>query len=143
MKNVIEKNDGYRFFYSKGKPIKREQDLQLIFRLTWFASKMDVNREVNNGRGPVDYTISKGAVDKTLVEFKLASNTQLKRNLLNQVKIYEQANYIKNSIKVIIYFDKYELLNVNGILKALKLHDDKSIILIDARHDNKISASKV
>lgn len=143
MKDVIEKNDGYRFFYSKGQPIKREVDIQLIFKLTWFASKMDVNREANNGRGPVDYSISKGSFDKTLVEFKLASNTQLKRNLLNQVKIYEIANNTKKSIKVIIYFDKNELLSVNSILKELKLTADNSIILIDASRDNKISASKV
>ncbi|WP_354361671.1 hypothetical protein [Pedobacter sp. UYP30] len=143
MKDVIEKNDGYRFFYSKGQPIKREQDLQLIFKLTWYSSIMDVNREPNNGRGPVDYSISKGSQDKTLVEFKLASNTQLKRNLLNQVKIYEAANGTKKSIKVIIYFDRNELLTVTSILKELKLQNDPSIILIDARRDNKISASKV
>lgn len=143
MKDVIENNDGYRFFYSKGQPVKREQDLQLIFKLTWFATTMDVNREPNNGRGPVDYSISKGSLDKTLVEFKLASNSQLKRNLLNQVKVYETANRTKSSIKVIIYFDRNELLSVNTIIKELKLQNDNSIILIDARRDNKISASKV
>ena len=41
------------------------------------------------GRGAVDFKISRGSKDKTLVEFKLAKNTQLKRNLKNQVKIYE------------------------------------------------------
>jgi hypothetical protein len=143
MKNVIEKNDGYRLFYQKEQPIKREQDLQIIFRLTWFNTPYDINREPNNGRGPVDYSISKGSTDKALVEFKLASNTQLKRNLLNQVKIYEEANNTKKSIKVILYFDKNELLSVSSILKELKLHNDDSIILIDARKDNKQSASKV
>jgi hypothetical protein len=143
LKQVIETNDGYRFFYSKGQPIKREQDLQLIYKLTWFASTMDVNREPNNGRGPVDYAISHGAKDKTLVEFKLASNSQLKKNLANQVKVYESANKTERSIKIIIYFDKNELLTVTTILRELNLQDDTSIILIDARNDNKISASKV
>ncbi|OAZ69293.1 hypothetical protein SRCM100169_00258 [Bacillus siamensis] len=31
---VIEDNDGYRIFYSKGQPIKREEDLQILYRLT-------------------------------------------------------------------------------------------------------------
>lgn len=81
LKQVIENNDGYRLFYIDGKPIKREEDLQIIYRLTWFASDFDVNREVNNGRGSVDYSISKGSTNKTLIEFKLASNSKLKQNL--------------------------------------------------------------
>ncbi|WP_219621188.1 hypothetical protein [Bacillus sp. M6-12] len=59
LKHVIENNDGYRIFYSKGAPIKKEDDLQILYRLTWFATDSDVNREVNNGRGPVDFKVSK------------------------------------------------------------------------------------
>ncbi|MFP5181214.1 hypothetical protein PQS33_09270 [Bacillus altitudinis] len=141
MKRVIENNDGYRIFYSKGKPIKREEDLQILYRLTWFASESDVNREVNNGRGPVDYKVSRGNKDKTLIEFKLASNSQLKRNLQNQVEVYENANDTKKSIKVILYFSEQELNKVVNILSDLKLAKAQNIILIDARADNKPSAS--
>lgn len=95
LKDVIENQDGYRLFYVKGKPVERESDLQVIFRLTWFNSPYDVNREVNNGRGPVDYAISFGKNDKTLVEFKLASNKKLKQNLANLVQVYETANHTK------------------------------------------------
>ncbi len=142
MKDVIENKDGYRLFYYKGSPIKREADLQVIYRLTWYSSPYDVNREVNNGRGPVDYTVSKGAKDKSLVEFKLASNGKLKMNLANQVKIYEKASETNQSLKVILYFDDIELQRVKEILKELKLLDDKNIILIDAGND-KPSASNV
>ncbi|MEA1992596.1 MAG: hypothetical protein U9N58_10480, partial [Thermodesulfobacteriota bacterium] len=100
LKQVIENNDGYRIFYVDGQPVKREADLQLIFRLTWFASPSDVNSEVNNGRGAVDYKISRGSKDSTLIEFKLASNSKLKQNLAKQVQVYEKANQTKKSIKV-------------------------------------------
>jgi hypothetical protein len=143
MKHVIEDNEGYKIFYYNGNPIKREADLQVIYRLTWYASIHDVNREVNNGRGPVDYAISSGIKDKVLVEFKLASNTQLKRNLQNQVAVYEKANQTSNSLKVILYFDNSEYMKVNKILKELSLDSDPNIILIDAGCDNKKSASKV
>lgn len=139
LKRVIEINDGYRLFYIDGNPIKREEDLQIIYRLTWYASDFDINREVNNGRGPVDYAVSKGSKDKTLIEFKLASNSKLKQNLQKQVEIYEQANNTKNSIKVILYFDNSELRKVNKILKELKIENKPDIILIDA--GRKISAS--
>lgn len=142
MKDVIENKDGYRLFYYKGNPIQREADLQVIYRLTWYSSPYDVNREVNNGRGPVDYTVSKGSKDKSLVEFKLASNSKLKMNLANQVKVYEKASDTNQSIKVILYFDALELQKVNDILKELKLESDENIILIDAGN-NKPSASNV
>lgn len=141
LKQVIENNDGYRLFYIDHKPIKREEDLQIIYRLTWYASDFDINREVNNGRGPVDYAISRGAKDKTLIEFKLASNSKLKQNLAKQVEIYEKANSTKKSIKVILYFDNSELKKTQKILKELKVENSKNIILIDA--GRKISASNV
>ena len=142
LKDVIENKDGYRLFYLKGAPIKREADLQIMYRLTWYSTFHDVNREVNNGRGPVDFTISKGAKDKALVEFKLASNSKLKMNLENQVKIYEKANNTNQSITVIMYFDVTEFVKVKEILKELKLEQSKAIVLINAI-GKKQSASNV
>jgi hypothetical protein len=141
LKSRIEDRDGYRFFWDNGKPIRRESDIQLLFDLTWFATRSDVNREVNNGRGPVDFKISRGSGDKALVEFKLASNSKLKQNLQHQVPIYERASETTKSLKVIVYFTEAEFTRIKKILKDLKLEDEKSIILIDARSDNKASGS--
>ena len=144
MKEVIENNDGYRVFYLNGKPVKREADLQIMYRLTWFADRgFDVNREVNNGRGPVDFKVSKGRADKTLVEFKLASNSKLRQNLKHQVDVYEAANNTAKSIKVIMHFTNTELTRTNGILKDLGLFGRPDVVLIDACGSNKPSASNV
>jgi len=141
LKQVIENNDGYRIFYINGKPVKREADLQLMFRLTWFASEDDVNAEVNNGRGPVDYKISRGSKDSTLVEFKLASNSKLKQNLAKQVEIYKKANQTKKSIKVILFFTEEELIKVKKVMKTLEIKEGKEFVLIDAQATNKPSGS--
>lgn len=144
LKKFIENNDGYKLFYDKkGKVITREADLQLLFKLTCHDSMFDINREVNNGRGAVDFTISKGKKDKTLVEFKLAKNSKLKQNLLKQVEIYQEANETDLSYKVIIYFSADEYDRVIEILNETELADKKNIILIDGRKDNKPSASNV
>lgn len=140
LKHVVENKDGYRIFYIKGKPVQREQDLQLMFKLTWFRTEYDVNAEVNNGRGPVDAKVSKGKRNANLVEFKLAKNTGLEKNLRNQVKIYEKASDTDRSIKVIMYFNDRELEKVMRILRDLKLDKREDIILIDATQ--KVSASK-
>ena len=113
-----------------------------MFRLVWHGTPSDVSREVDNGRGPSDYKISRGAMDKTIVEFKLASNTQLKRNLLKQLDIYKRASDAEVGFKVIIYFTERELIRVQGILREVKMENDPRVILVDACSDNKPSASK-
>ncbi len=142
LKEYIENNDGYRLFYYKGKRIQGEKELQLMFGLICHNSTLsDVNREPNNGRGPVDATLSRGRLDKTLVEFKLASNNKLEQNLQKQVEIYQKANGTQLSFKVIVYFSENELRTVNAVLNKLGLAGKSHIILIDARNDNKPSAS--
>lgn len=142
VKDVIENKGGHKLFYVKGKPVGRETDVHILYRLTWFATRSDVSREVNDGRGPADFKISRGAKDKTLVEFKLASNPVLEKNLVHQSKIYQKASDAKKALKVILFFSKEERGRVIAILKKLGLENDDSIILIDARADNKPSGSK-
>jgi phosphopantothenate synthetase len=77
-----------------------------------------------------------------LIEFKLGSNSQLKRNLEKQLPIYAAANRTRTSVKVIVYYTARDEKRVNKILKELKLDGEKSIVLIDARSDNKPSASR-
>jgi len=141
-KDVIENKGGHRIFYVKGDPIEREEDLHILYRMTWFASASDVTREANDGRGPVDFKVSLGSKDKTLVEFKLASNSQLKRNLKRQASVYEKASDAKETIKVIVYFTAAEKKRVDAILKELKMASDRNVVLVDARKDNKSSGSK-
>ncbi len=142
LKDVIENKGGHRLFYANGKPIRRESDLQILFRLTWFATPSDVSREVNDGRGPVDFKISRGSIDKSLVEFKLASNTKLQRNLEKQVEIYKAASDAPSALKVILFFTDKERAKVLGILRELGLENNQDIVLIDGCAENKISSSK-
>jgi len=141
-KDVIENKGGHRLFYVKGKAIRRESDVQILFRLVWFATPSDVSREVNDGRGPADVKVSRGDSDKTLVEFKLAKNPQLRRNLENQLGIYQKASDAQYGYEVILYFSDQELRRVQSILRDLELQNDPHVVLIDARRDNKPSGSK-
>lgn len=143
LKDIIENKGGHRIFYVNGTPLERETDLQILFRLTWYATPSDVTREANDGRGPADFKISRGATDKTIVEFKLAKNTQLERNLQKQCKVYEAASDTTHpSIKVILHFDDSEYDKVHRILKRLNLENDQNIVLIDACHYSKPSGSR-
>lgn len=143
LKHVIEHGGGHKLFIGKdGKLIRKEKDLHVLYKLTCFGSNFNVSQEVNNGRGAVDFLISNGAVDKALIEFKLASNTKLK-SVLKQVEIYEKANGTDRSIKVILAFNEQELKRAKRIVAELGRAEDPNIVLIDANASNKPSASTI
>jgi hypothetical protein len=141
LKHAIEDQGCWRIFYDKeAKPVERERDIQILFRLVWFGTPSDIGPEANDGRGPVDFKVSRGR-HKTLVEMKLAKNSKLESNLKKQVEIYQLAADAERGIKAIIYFNYDQLRRVREILKRLGLQDSNDIVLIDARSDNKPSAS--
>jgi hypothetical protein len=141
-KQYVENQDGYKLINRDGQPFSKESEVQLFFGLIWCKTDFDVNREVNNGRGPVDFKISYGAGDKSLIEFKLGSNTSLKRNLERQLPIYQAANSTRKSVKVIVCYTASDQVRVAKILKELGLEKEASILVIDARSDNKPSGSR-
>ena len=138
---MIENKGGHKIFYRDGQPIQSEADLHILFRLTWFGTPSDVSREVNDGRGPADFKLSRGAFDKTIVEFKLASNRKLKQNLQNQQSVYQRASDAGAHLSVVVYFSEAEYVRVKRILEELKLVGSRHVIVIDARADNKPSGS--
>lgn len=140
-KHYVEHQDGYTLINrGSGKPFSSEKEVQTFFGLLLARSRFDVNREPNNGRGPVDFKISNGALDKSLIEFKLAKSSSLKRNLEKQVEIYKVANKTPNAMKVVIAYTDAEIEKVGRVLSELGLTDDPSVVLVDARSD-KPSAS--
>ena len=138
-KNYLEDKDGYAILHAI--PKVSEKFIQLLFVPMWESSKFDCNREVSNGRGAADFVISMGANDKTIVEFKLASNSSLEQNLKNQVEIYQKANNTHKGISVIFCMDKNEYEKAKCIKNKIKISNKENIIIIDC--SQKKSASKV
>ena len=132
LKDNIENKGGWRIFYVNDQPVRRESDVHILFRLTWFGTPSDVSREVDDGRGSADFKVSRGRWDKTVIEFKLAKNRHLKQNLEKQTAIYQKASDAQTGLRVIVYFSPEELARVEGILKDLELTGHPDIILIDA-----------
>ena len=142
LRDVIEHQGGYRLFYRSNAAVRSEKDLQLLFKLVWFGTISSVDAEVDNGQGGVDFSIARGAFDKTLVEFKLASNSKLKNNLKHQLEAYKVASRAQYGYKVIFYFSDSELSILTKTLRDLDLLTDPYVILIDVRND-KPSASNI
>ncbi|WP_235812703.1 hypothetical protein [Pseudoclavibacter helvolus] len=142
-KHYIEDKDGWRLL-NKGdsKGLSSEQDVQLFFGLLLQASRFDVNREVNNGRGPVDFKLSAG-LDKSLIEFKLAKSSSLKRNMANQVDVYKAANDTDSAVFVVIAYSAKEIARTEEAISDLGLNTPGTmeVVIIDA--SPKDSASKI
>jgi hypothetical protein len=141
-KQYVENQDGYKLINPDGSRPSNEKDVQLFFGLALIGTSFDTNRESNNGRGPVDFKLSRGAYDKSLIEFKLGSNSQLKRNLQKQVEVYEAANQTAHSVKVIVVYTESDQNRVRAILRELKLEGRENVVVIDARADNKPTGSR-
>lgn len=142
MKHWIELQDGYKNLYINDTPVDEEW-VQRMFWPCWFGSISDLNREVSNGRGKVDFTVSQGRRDKTAVEFKLANSSSLKVNLQEQLELYKKVNQTEKGVWIIIYFSAEDAAKAKGVLSELGMTDAENVVLIDARKDNKPSASKI
>ena len=141
LKTWIEFQNG-SLFLEKIENLK-EEDLQILFKsvCTMSDSLYRFDREVNNGRGSVDFLVSKGSLDSTLIEFKLASNTSIESNLKYQEEIYKRTCETNKSIKVVFCFSIKELKKVKRLCEEIGLSENKDYVLIYCR--KKPSASKV
>ena len=108
LKDVVENKGGHRLFYYNGEPLTREKDLQILYRLVWYGTPSDVSAEANDGRGPVDFKISRGRYGKTLIEMKLAKNKKLEQNLKKLVEIHQEASDAEFAMKCIVFFTPEE-----------------------------------
>lgn len=144
-KHWVEYNDG-AIIIGDSQTGSREKHVQRILHLCAIAfteaNNLDFSCEPNEGRGPVDFKISRG-LDRTIIELKLSSNSQCKHGYETQIIEYGKA---ENTSKRI-----YLLIDVGnpGRVKFLQdLHDRKidegvptpDLIIIDAKE--KKSASR-
>lgn len=63
---------------------------------------LDLTKEANAGRGPVDFKFSVGYHNRVLVEAKLSTNKRLLHGFKTQVKEYEDAERTDHSILLVI-----------------------------------------
>ena len=121
---------------------QKEFKLQKLFSLFCNQTDYCLDSEVNNGCGAVDFKLSKGFNNQTLIEFKLASNSKIKQNLKYQTTAYCKANETTNVVIVIFYFSHEEQKKIKKILEELNLSKKENYIIINCI-PNKPSAANI
>jgi hypothetical protein len=148
----IVDNSGYKLLWNdKPKTPKKEEAAQLLFhglmKEYCKANNIDISREVNSGRGPVDFKFSNGYTERVLIEVKRASSSKLVQGLTQQLPQYLTTEDIDIGYYVVIVQKDEEFKKVStlkGVAKKLsgELNKYIDVFIIDAT-DKKPSASNL
>jgi hypothetical protein len=95
-KTFIEENGGWRLLWDDNGEEKHEEAAQLVFfglaRVYCRANGVEVDRETEMGRGPVDFKFSNGFAQRALLEVKKLHNGRFWDGLETQLPTYCNAD---------------------------------------------------
>ena len=148
-KHLVENNSLYKLFYNDDKTRKREEAIQLLFY--GIADKyckdnnIDCSREINNGRGPIDFKFSKGYKEKIALEIKWSTN-DLEHGYDIQLPIYMKQENAQLGYYIVINAGtndkKVNAFNAKYAQLEQKIKKTKKYILIDGRYKESASIAK-
>jgi hypothetical protein len=106
---------------------------------------LDISPESNTGRGPVDFKISRG-MDKTVIEIKLTSNSQVVHGFEVQIEEYAKSEQTENKIFLLVDNGKES----HRVLKVIESYEKRKaegqnpaeIIIIDTKPKSSASNYK-
>ena len=121
-KDLVENNALSSLFYKDNNAPKHEEAAQKLFYgiadCYCEANNVDLTREANAGRGPVDFKFSKSYGSRVLVEIKLSANPRMIHGYQKQLDEYRKA---EKSLKVIFLVVDVVGGNQNNITKLKDL----------------------
>lgn len=151
IKSTIEDSRGWQLLWSDDTPVNEEKvQIYLKGHLKAICEKdgVSVNREIETGHGPVDFTFSNRYACKCMLEVKLASNSALKNsNFIAQIYEYSIGLNVSTAFLVVVGFNNKLQSVIKSVDEAISsfrnIHSDFYIqpVYIDA--SKKISASKM
>lgn len=143
--NYIENNSGWRLLWNDRGNAKSEEAAQLLFlgivKHYCKANNIDISREANIGRGPVDFKVSIGYALRVLLELKLAKNTKFWNGLTRQLPKYLESEGVENGFFIVVVYSENDLPRVKEIqarVEEVKKTTGKRIIakIVDAGRDH-------
>ena len=122
-KNYVENQGGWDLIHNDDGTPKSEAACQRLFlgivRHYCKANNIDISPEVNIGRGPVDFKLSRGVEFRALIEMKLANNTKFWNGLKKQLPKYLEAEEVKTGRFLIVAFNENDVERLNGIYQKI------------------------
>jgi hypothetical protein len=154
--HAVEEQDLWRVFWDDAlvKP-RKEKIVQAVaaamFAAHCRAANVEISREVDMGRGPVDFKFSQGSwAKRALIEVKLMNSSKFFTGASKQLPQYLRTEKIDFGIYLCIGFSDedfaaHRIKRVDDTLRALSIEKGISMkpLYVDARHTNKQSASTI
>lgn len=123
-KHFVEENRGWALLWNDNKSPRREASCQDLFLGTvkhyCKANDIDISKEPNIGRGPVDFKVSSGFFRRALIEVKKADNTKFWNGLTEQLPTYQKAEEIAAGYFLVIAFNDKDLERVAQIQERVR-----------------------
>jgi hypothetical protein len=104
-KDQIENNRVWDLLYFEGKHRKEAVAQRLFFVVAdsyCHAHNLDISPEADGGRGPVDFKMSNGYDDRTVVEMKLTTNPNIVHGFETQIGEYAKAENTNKAIYLVV-----------------------------------------
>jgi hypothetical protein len=150
-RQYIEQNRGWALLWNDNQTPRREtacQDLFLgIVKHYCQPNNIDISREPNIGRGPVDFKVSQGFAKRALIEVKKADNTKFWHGLSEQLPTYLKAEEVTSGYFLVIAFNDKDFERIADIQERVRDLNEKlpyriQVEIVDASYGPP-SASKV
>lgn len=124
-KDLVENNALSSLLYdSSGKPKKEEAAQKVFYGIAdayCSANNLDLSREADAGRGPVDFKMSKGYKGRVIVEAKLTTNQQLLHGLDIQIEEYKKAEKTQFGVYLVIDVTGGSATRVDNLKKRMRV----------------------
>ncbi len=116
----VEQKKGTKLLWLADKPAP-EEHAQILFDVIadQYAKLADIviDREIETGRGPVDFKFSKGHKFQAHLEVKRATSTQLEHGLKKQLPTYLAADKVENGYYLVICYVESDFVKANELIK--------------------------
>lgn len=120
----VEQKKGTKLLWLADKPAP-EEHAQILFDVIadQYAKLADliIDREIETGRGPVDFKFSRGYKFQAHLEVKRATSSKLEHGLNKQLPTYLAADKVKNGYYLIICYVESDLLKANELTKEAEV----------------------
>ncbi|QKY12082.1 hypothetical protein [Janthinobacterium lividum] len=134
-RDVLESQAGENIFFSGAKPISREEDITIMFKLVWLAASCE---EPNDNKSEKNSAkILYGEDKHNTIELKLAKNGKMQSIIEEHAKKIKLPSFEKSPpIRAIIAFKRREITKIDNLITKNGLSARKEFVLIDLSQDD-------
>lgn len=133
-RDVIESDSGKNMFFAGAKPISREDDITIMFKLLWLATSCVEPTDSKSDKSGAKITY--GANKQSTIELKLAKNGKMQSIFEEHAKKLKSKPFSEAPpIRAIIAFKRREITKIQTLITANGLSTRTEFVMINLSGD--------